>query len=110
MLRIRFMILQYPDTSVSICQPLGTQHILHIIYICAQEPSPTTCQTLQMRHDDKQSSEHNDGQIDDKNPLARPAPPQGTANLGFTMPINIAKKETQANESQTPLSPFPIPS
>ncbi|WP_314628661.1 hypothetical protein, partial [uncultured Selenomonas sp.] len=33
------VIPQHPDTSISICQSLGTQHILHIIYICAQEPS-----------------------------------------------------------------------
>ena len=27
------------DASTSIRQPFSTQHILHIIYICAQEPS-----------------------------------------------------------------------
>ena len=66
------VIPQHPDTSISICQPLGTQHILHIIYICAQKPSQAPCQAVRMRHDGQQSSEHDDRQIDNKNLLARP--------------------------------------
>ena len=60
------------DASTSIRQPFSTQHILHIIYICAQEPGQAACQTVRMRHDRKQRSDHDDRQVDGENLLSRP--------------------------------------